>query len=108
MNLVDSLYLTDSSGLCGRIPPLRQQHRSDRPAHRGPRDTLGSVEVPVVSPHCEGELLDGLPMPLEVPTDEQQRYLEMHGFEKALQAGYFEWDEVPGGPEKASDRGVLA
>jgi phospholipase C len=51
-------------------------------------DTSDPYQVPLVSPHCDGEALEGLPFALA--TTEQQRYLEMHAFENALLDGYFE------------------
>jgi phospholipase C len=53
-------------------------------------DTSDPFQVPVTSAPCEGEELEGLPIPNLPTASEQQRYLEMHGFEKALLAGYYE------------------
>lgn len=54
-------------------------------------------EVPVTSLPCEGEELDGLPLPISgIPHPESSAsgasvdYDEEHAFEKALHAGYFE------------------
>ncbi|MGH2807209.1 MAG: alkaline phosphatase family protein [Actinomycetota bacterium] len=53
-------------------------------------DTSDPFQVPVTSAPCPGEELEGLPIPSLPTATEQQRYLEMHGFEQALLAGYFE------------------
>lgn len=53
-------------------------------------DTSDPFQVPVESLPCEGEELEGLPIPSLPTPSEQQRYLEMHGFEKALLEGYYE------------------
>jgi phospholipase C len=53
-------------------------------------DTSDPFQVPVTSAPCDGEVLEGLPLPSFETPSEKQRYLEMHGFEKAFLAGYFD------------------
>jgi len=53
-------------------------------------DTSDPFQVPFVSTACDGEELEGLPIPSQPTPSEQQRYLEMHAFENALVQGYFE------------------
>ena len=53
-------------------------------------DTSDPFQAPIESRPCEGEELEGLPEASSPLSAEQQRYLEMHGFEKALHAGYYE------------------
>ena len=51
-------------------------------------DTSDPFQVPVTSPACEGEELEGLPIP--GAREQRNELLEQHAFEKALHAGYFE------------------
>lgn len=77
-------YLTKRDRFAANIG---ESLRSDNPSPEF--DTSDPFQVPLVSPHCEDEALEGLPG-TGVPTPEQQRYLEMHAFEKTLFEGYFE------------------